>query len=345
MKAMIELDGSTGEGGGQILRTALSLSMITGAPFRIRNIRAKRAKPGLMRQHLTCVDASRRISQAEVEGAALGSTELVFRPHAITAGDYVFKTGGAGSTTLVFQTVALPLALACTEASTIQFEGGTHNPMAPPVSFLSEVYLPCLHLMGLDLQTTFNTYGFYPAGGGTWSARISPRSKAPRPAFEHTQRGALVSMTATVLHAKLAPSIGHRELHVLMQNLEALDREKSSVQEVPSAGPGNVIALALDFKHSRERLYGFGERMVSAEKVAFGVVSLARQCLAQDVPVSEYLADQLLLPLALTRGGSFRTTELSQHFTTQVQTLAHFLPARVHTEIEPGGTVHVRVSL
>jgi RNA 3'-terminal phosphate cyclase (ATP) len=344
MKTMIELDGSTGEGGGQILRTALSLSMITGAPFRIRNIRAKRSKPGLMRQHLTCVDASQAISHAEVEGAALGSTELVFRPRAIAAGDYVFKTGGAGSTTLVFQTVALPLALAGNEVSTIQFEGGTHNPMAPPVSFLSEVYLPQLHAMGLSLQTTFETYGFYPAGGGKWSARISPRSAFPRTAFEHTKRGALVSMSATVLLAKLAPSIGHRELRVLMQNLEALDHAKSCVQEVTSAGPGNVIELALDFEHSRERFYGFGERMVSAEKVAFGVALLARQCLDQEAPVSEYLADQLLLPLALTGGGSFRTTELSQHFTTQVQTLAHFLPARVHTEVDAGGTIHVRVS-
>ncbi len=173
---MLTIDGSFGEGGGQILRSSLALSLLTATPFRISKIRAGRSRPGLMRQHLTAVRAATEVGDAEVSGAEIGSTEVVFRPKAIRGGDFAFATGGAGSTTLVFQTVLYPLLLGTDAPSTLRFEGGTHNPMAPPFDFLNEAFLPQLAKMGANVALALTTHGFYPAGGGVWTATISPRS-------------------------------------------------------------------------------------------------------------------------------------------------------------------------
>ncbi len=170
---MIELDGSTGEGGGQILRTLLTLAMITGRPFRIRQIRARRAKPGLMRQHLVAVQAAAQICGAEVSGAAVGSQELEFVPGPVQGGDYRFAIGTAGSCTLVLQTV-LPALLAADRPSTLQLSGGTHNPMAPPVQFLQRAFCRLLAEMGAQVDVHIERFGFYPAGGGEVTARVSP---------------------------------------------------------------------------------------------------------------------------------------------------------------------------
>lgn len=162
---MLILDGSFGEGGGQILRTALSLSMITGAPFRIEKVRAHRRKPGLLRQHLTCVKAAERIASARVKGAELGAASLTFEPGVISAGEYEFAIGSAGSTTLVFQTI-LPALLQATAASRVTLKGGTHNPLAPTFDYLQRVFLPLLARMGAAVETKLHKPGFFPAGGG-----------------------------------------------------------------------------------------------------------------------------------------------------------------------------------
>jgi RNA 3'-terminal phosphate cyclase (ATP) len=338
---MIEIDGSRGEGGGQILRTALALSMITGKPFRMFNIRAKRSKPGLMRQHLTCVDASREISDAWVEGASVGSTEITFRPGTVKSGDYAFDTGGAGGTSLVFQTVCLPLALR-EGLSTIQLVGGTHNRMAPPADYIEHVYLPALSRMGINFGVTFGTYGFYPVGGGRWSAT----TLEPTPntfGSSYMRRGSLVEVKATALVSQLPANIGHREVLALRSHLPMLSVENCAVLEVTSAGPGNVLCVALQFEHANERFYAFGERGLSSERVAERVADEVKAFLAHDVPVGEHLADQLLLPLALGAGGVFRTVKPSQHFVTQVETIAMFLSAHVQVQEEREGQHRVMV--
>src|SRR6185436_13785565 len=170
---MISIDGSFGEGGGQILRTALSLSLATGAPFRIENIRAQRPKPGLLRQHLTAVQAAAAVGRAHVEGHTAGSLALTFTPTGVFPGDYAFAVGTAGSATLVLQTILPPL-LAAGGRTVVTLEGGTHNPWAPPFDFLKRVFLPIVNRLGPRVEVALERYGFYPAGGGRFSVTIDP---------------------------------------------------------------------------------------------------------------------------------------------------------------------------
>src|SRR5258706_8068507 len=173
VKEMIRIAGSFGEGGGQILRTSLSLSLATGKAFRIEKIRAGRERPGLLRQHLTAVLAAAEVGGAEVEGAALGSTSLSFSPGKVRGGEYRFSVGTAGSGTLVFQTV-LPALMLAGEPSRIVIEGGTHNSAAPPFDFLARTFVPLLERMGPKVHLQFERYGFYPAGGGRFCAEVHP---------------------------------------------------------------------------------------------------------------------------------------------------------------------------
>ena len=170
---MLTINGSEGEGGGQILRTALSLSAITGTPFALENIRAKRRRPALQRQHLTCVTAAAQITRAKISGAELSSGALTFEPGAIRGGAYDFAIGTSGSTILVFQTV-LPILLNADAPSRVKLSGGTHNPMAPTFDYLKRAFLPQLERMGADVDVTLRQAGFYPAGGGVWQAHVSP---------------------------------------------------------------------------------------------------------------------------------------------------------------------------
>src|ERR1051326_3946650 len=187
---MITIDGSQGEGGGQIMRTSLALSLVTGQPFRMEQIRAKRQKPGLLRQHLTAVEAAKTVGGAEVEGAALNSQTLEFRPRSVTPGNYRFAVGTAGSATLVLQTV-LPSLLTASGPSTLTLEGGTHNPLAPPFDFLSCSFMPLIHRMGPSVELELRTPGFYPAGGGKFHARVEPAKRLSPLVLD--ERGALQS--------------------------------------------------------------------------------------------------------------------------------------------------------
>src|SRR5512136_2571133 len=170
---MITIDGSQGEGGGQILRTSLALSLVTGQPFRMERIRAKRQKPGLLKQHLTAVEAAKTVGCAEVTGAALGSQTLEFKPGPVTPGNYRFAVGTAGSATLVLQTVLPPLLVA-SGPSTLTLEGGTHNPFAPPFDFLARCFAPVVERMGPRIELKLHRPGFFPAGGGQFEAQITP---------------------------------------------------------------------------------------------------------------------------------------------------------------------------
>jgi RNA 3'-terminal phosphate cyclase (ATP) len=343
---MIELDGSTGEGGGQILRTALALSMCTGQPISIARIRAKRPKPGLMRQHLTCVHAATAVCGAKVEGAELGSQTLVFEPGAVRAGDYSFNVGTAGSCTLVLQTV-LPALMLAPEPSRVSLSGGTHNPMAPPFHFLERSFAPLLRRLGLSLELELRRHGFYPAGGGEISAHVRPAAAGLTP-FDITDRGSLREEYAECLVPALPHSVAVRELAVLGRALgwSAGQLRTPSVRQ--NEGPGNALMATLAYEHVSEVITSFGEKGLSAEHVAGALVKEVIAFRASEAALGPHLADQWMLPLALAvaaQGGaaSFTCTEMTEHATTNIGVIEKFLRVRFAVDGMRAGS-HVRVA-
>jgi RNA 3'-terminal phosphate cyclase (ATP) len=332
------IDGAHGEGGGQILRSSLALAIITGTPIHIAHIRARRNKPGLMRQHLTAVRAAAEICGAEVQGAAIGSGELWFRPGAARGGEYRFAVGTAGSACLVFQTVLPPLLMAG-EPSCVVFEGGTHNPMSPPFDFIARCFLPVLARMGADVQVELERPGFYPAGGGRFVARIAPWDH--RAAIDIVDGGAIRRRRARALVSQLQPSIAHRELEVVRQGL-GWQHDECTVEVIDNAaGPGNVLFCEVEREHITEVACGFGERGVRAEIVASRAAREMRAYLDADAPVGQHLADQLMLPMALA-GGRFLTLPLSSHSETSIDVIRAFLDVDVDVEAhEHGAAVHI----
>ena len=329
---MISLDGSFGEGGGQILRSALALSVATRTPFRMERIRAGRARPGLLRQHLTALRAAAAISEAEVEGAELRSQQITFRPHAVAAGEYTFAVGSAGSAGLVLQTVLPPL-LTAAGRSRLVLEGGTHNPMAPPFDFLAKAFLPLLGRMGARVDARLERPGFYPAGGGRFSVTVTPVPSLAR--LDLLQRGELRTRRARALVAKLPRHIGERELKVVQREL-GWDESCLSLESIgDAAGPGNVLILEIESEHVTEVFTGFGEVHVRAETVAERATREAQRYLESGVPIGQHLADQMLLPLGLAGGGSFRTLALTRHTTTNIEVLRRFLD--LHVTVSPSG--------
>jgi RNA 3'-terminal phosphate cyclase (ATP) len=329
MHDLITIDGSFGEGGGQILRSSLALAAITRRPFRIQKIRANRPKPGLARQHLTAVTAAAEICSAQVEGAEIGARELTFRPGEVKAGDYRFDVGSAGSTTLVFQTVLPPLMIAGAP-STITLEGGTHNIHAPPVDFLEHAFLPLVNRMGPKVEVAVERAGFYPAGGGRVVATIEPAQKLNGIDLNH--RGATVRHWATAVVAGLPADIARRELDVIRKGKKWPAEDFQIVELSPDQGPGNVVSIELRHEHVNEVFTGFGQRGVRAEAVADSALKEAQAYLATEAPVGEHLADQLVLPLALAGGGSFTTHVLSDHTTTNIEVVKRFLEVKVSVE-------------
>jgi RNA 3'-terminal phosphate cyclase (ATP) len=330
---MITIDGSEGEGGGQILRTSLALSLVTNQPFRMEHIRAKRQKPGLLRQHLTAIEAAKTVGCAEVTGASLGSQALEFQPGPVTPGNYRFAVGTAGSATLVLQTV-LPALLTSSNRSALTLEGGTHNPMAPPFDFLDRCFMPLIHRMGPSVELELRRPGFFPAGGGRFHAKIEPAKKLTR--FDLLERGPIRTRKATIWNSKLPESIVERELGVIREELRWRP-EECGFENVPHPlGPGNAVVLTFEAEHVTEVFTSFGERGRPAEDVAKAAVEAAKVWVEANVPVDEHLADQLLIPMALASGGSFRTTKPSLHTTTNAEVIQRFLsvPIRVGQESE-----------
>lgn len=320
---MIELDGAQGEGGGQILRTALTLSMITGLPFRLTNIRAKRPKPGLMRQHLAAVQASARICAASLSQAEAGSQTLTFSPGAIKGGDYTFTIGTAGSCTLVLQTI-LPALLYAEAASSVKISGGTHNSMAPPVHFLQRAYGRVLAQMGAKVDISLKRFGFYPAGGGEVVATVEPCTRLK--IVELMERGERRNGFAESFVAGVPASVATRELGVIGLGM-GWDEAQLLHHALPGEqGPGNALLITLEHEHATEVFAGFGEKSVRAETVAKHLLQEVRDYIASGAAVGEHLADQLMLPMALAGGGRFTTTRLSQHALTNAEVISRFLP-------------------
>jgi RNA 3'-terminal phosphate cyclase (ATP) len=338
---MIKIDGSMGEGGGQILRTSLGLSLLTGEPVQLDGIRAGRRKPGLMRQHLTAVRAAVEVGAARVEGDAIGSKALTFRPGKAQAGEYHFAVGTAGSATLVLQTV-LPALVLADGPSVLTLEGGTHNPMAPPLDFLERAFLPLLARMGARVTVSLERPGFYPAGGGLFRAEIEPVEGGKLRPLSLMERGELLGRRGRALVARLPREIGERELGVLSKKLGWLEEDLAVEAYPESRGPGNMVAAELRYEQVTEMFVGFGERGVPAPTVARRVVDQVKRYLKASAPVGRYLADQLIIPLALAGEGSFRTLALSRHTSTNMEVVGRFIETPMAADVRQRDDVVIR---
>lgn len=335
---MITIDGSEGEGGGQVVRNALALALVTGQPFRIANIRGGREKPGLMRQHLTAVEAACAIGNADCDGVAIGSTEIAFRPGQVRPGDYRFAVGTAGSTGLVLQTILMPL-LTADGPSRLVLEGGTHNMMAPPFDFIERCFLPIVNVMGPRVEVRLVRHGFYPGGGGRIEVDIVP---APLVPIECLERGAAQSVSATALIAGLPFDIAKRELATARQCLD-WPEEAFAARELPEeVGPGNALLLEARFEKVTEIVTGFGRLGVPAERLAKRAAQRMAGYLHSSAFAGPYLADQLLLPFALAGGGVFTTVKPSLHAHTAAEVIALFTGIRFGFEQREDGVHEVR---
>lgn len=334
------LDGSMGEGGGQVLRTALGLSLVTGRPFRMVRIRAGRSRPGLARQHRAAVRAAAEVGAAEVEGDAIGSTELTFRPSGLRGGRYRFTTEGAGSTSLVFQAL-LPALVHADQPTDLVLEGGTHNPFAPPFDFLHRAFAPLVRRLGPGLGLRLDRPGFYPAGGGRFRARVEPADRLDR--LELVERGRLLDRRARAYVSELPRHIAERELSVAHAFL-GLRPDRLEVVEVDDPrGPGNALVVDVESERVTEVFTGFGEKGLPAEEVAQRTCREVDAYLELGAPVGPHLADQLLVPLVVARGGRFRTAEPTSHARTNAEVLRSFLDVSVEFTERDDGTWDVVV--
>ncbi len=339
-KARIEIDGATGEGGGQMLRTSLALAVCLGRPLEMRNIRAARSRPGLQPQHLAAVRAAASICHANVTGDQRDSQTLTFTPQRVSAGDFRFDVGTAGSTSLVLQTVLPPLMLA-DAPSRLTLQGGTHNPFAPPLDFLQLTFLPLLNRMGPKISATLERAGFAPKGGGRVDVHIQPSTKLRPLALK--ERGAVLHQYAQVLLANLPAHIARRELATIEREMDYTE-EQLIYRSVEAYGPGNVVNIVINSEHVTECFSAFGQRGLPAEKVALDVAAEAQHYLAAGVPVGRRLADQLLVPLALAGAGEFVTLKPSSHLLTNIDVIQSFMDVEITTTQLHGEAWLVRVS-
>ncbi len=332
---MIQIDGSYGEGGGQVLRTSLSLAAITGQPIRIEHIRAKREKPGLAAQHLTAVRAAAAICQADVRGDALGSMSLEFIPNGSSqAGHYTFDVtearqgGSAGTVNLVLQTILLPLALATGDSQVI-LRGGTHIAHSPPFTYIEQVYLPFLSKMGLKAEAKLKAWGWYPRGGGEVALRVTGGTTLS--GLSLLERGALQQVRGLAAVTELPSHIPQR-MAMRAENLLHQANLKAHVKPLRERGigPGAGLFLTADYEHSRASFSALGRLGVPAEQVAEMACQELLDFDKTGAPVDVHLADQLLLPLALASEVSqYRVAEISTHLTTNAWVIEKFGLARI----------------
>ena len=336
----MDIDGGRGEGGGQILRTALALALITGRKLRMRNIRAGRARPGLQRQHLACVHAAARLcgTVALAPGGgplAIGATALELTPSGGWATELEIEIGSAGSATLVVQTVVIPALVAAGHPVRATITGGTHNPMAPPFEFLDRVFLPRLREMGAEVTLTLAKHGMMPAGGGRLVLETRPSKLRP---IEIIEAGPIVARRATAIVAGLPRHVAERELTVARARLH---EPTCAVVEL-AGGPHNVFMVeAQRASGARELVTEHGEKGKPAELVADHAIDALADYIEDGAPVGEHLADQLLLPLAVAGGGRYRTIELTLHATTNIETIGAFLDLPIRELAAPADLVDV----
>jgi RNA 3'-terminal phosphate cyclase (ATP) len=342
---MLLIDGSIGEGGGQVLRTALSLSMLTGQPIHMINIRAGRQRPGLQPQHLTAVQASAAVCGGQVRGAAINSQQLFFEPGLVRASRYRFDIGTAGSAPLVVQALYLPLAKA-RDTTTLTITGGTHVPFSPSYHYLEKQWLPVAQSLGFWMRLKLERAGFYPEGGGEIQAHIRPADEILP--LERLEPGKLVRIRGISASANLREDIARRQKLQALRRLQPVCADsKIETLELPSPGKGTMLLLQAEFEHSTCCYFSLGAPGKRAEQVADEAADQLEACLASGGALDEFLADQLVLPLVLASGPSrFRTSRVTRHLLTQAALIPMFLPAQVSVEGGEGqpGTVSISPS-
>jgi len=334
---MIEIDGSYGEGGGQILRTALALSSLLKEPFRIFNIRKNRKKPGLQPQHLMAVKACGEITGAEVEGAFQGSSELAFEPGPTRFGRFEFDIGTAGSTSLLFQSLLPPLALSG-GGSELTLKGGTHVPMSPAFDYINEVFLPTVAKLGVKCRAEIESFGFYPRGGGLARFFIGPSECLIHAAF--LSRGKLNKVKITSAVCGLPVSIAQRQRDSALEVLKGFDAE-TEIKEVHSfaGAKGTFVFILSLYENSLAGFSSIGERGKRAEVVgAEAAYDFLKYEKAGDYALDPHLADQIVLYLALSQSPcSFKTSLITEHLLTNLWVLEKFLKLTYKVEGEKGG--------
>ncbi|MCP4211113.1 MAG: RNA 3'-terminal phosphate cyclase [Halieaceae bacterium] len=340
---MIRIDGSQGEGGGQVLRSSLTLSILTQTPFHITRIRANRSKPGLRPQHLAAVRAAAAISRAQVQGADPGSTSLQFRPGRVQPGAYQFDIGTAGSTSLVFQTLFLPLALAA-EPSQLTITGGTHVPWSPCYHYLERQWLSVLHACGYRARLRLDQAGFYPKGGGRIRATIQP--VATLTPFDLSACGRLEMVSGLSIIANLPAHIARRQQEQVERRLRGRVPDlQVETATLASPGQGTAVFLQAIYQTGCAAFTALGRRGKPAERVADEAVDALDMFLATGAAVDKHLADQLILPLALLPGEStFTTAEITQHLLTNIDVVQSFLPVSIDVQGALGKPGAIRIA-
>lgn len=340
--SLVEIDGSMGEGGGQMLRSSLALSMVTGRPVKLHNIRAKRSNPGLMRQHLAAVNAAIDVSNAAHSDVKLGSKELIFEPNAVNGLHRTFQIGSAGSCTLVLQTI-LPALILATDESKVTVEGGTHNPMAPPFEFLERAYLPIINAMGPEVSIELLRHGFYPKGGGKVQAVVRPSKSLQGIVLDES--GDLKLRSANACLSRLPMHIAEREISKLKQLLKWKSNE-CHAHDFDAICEGNYAFVELKYDQVTEVFSAIGARGKPAESVARELAEEVQEYLSWNVPVGRHLADQIMLPMAIGAwqarqaatppmhrvGGSFITGPLTDHSRTHIDVIKAFMDINIRVE-------------
>jgi len=328
------VDGSTGEGGGQILRTSLALTCITGKSLHIENIRAARRNPGLAKQHLSCVQAACQICNGKCQGATQGSRVLDFQPGVVRGGDFHFDIGSAGSATLVSQTV-LPALFLADKPSTITVTGGTHNPLAPPFDFFCETFLPTIATAGFLCNCKLIKHGFFPAGGGKITFDIRPWQEQSLQTINLCQSSRKFQINARIYTAKLPTHIAQRQQKLLLQS--KLDiKNVEHVEVTDSDGPGNCAMIRLCGSSHTTVFTAFGMRGKSSQNVISEVVNLVEDFLGSNAAIDRFLADQLLVYMAIAKAGCYTTNELSPHLLTNIEVIKKFLTVDFQIDKDKG---------
>ncbi|MBW1743473.1 MAG: RNA 3'-terminal phosphate cyclase [Deltaproteobacteria bacterium] len=347
---MLKIDGSHGEGGGQILRTTLSLATILQQPVELLNIRGGRKKPGLRPQHLMAAKAMASITAGHVEGADLGSTRLCFEPRRIVPGDFSFHVGTAGSSSLVLQTM-IPALLFAGQPSRVAITGGTHVPWSPCFHYLKEVFFPILSQMGGRTEIELERWGWYPKGGGKVVASIQPVAQLQ--AIDLTERGGLRDLYLLSAVSNLTTRIGERQREEALKQLRrgGCDVLRAEFVNGPSPGTGTVVFVRGTYENGIAGFTSLGKKGKSAEKVAQDACSDFLRFAASEATIDKHLADQLLLYMALAKGrSSLRTEAITRHLETNMWLIEQFLSIKFEVDKELGtisveGTDHKQARL
>lgn len=346
------IDGSYGEGGGQIVRTAVSLSAITGRPVRIENIRAGRPKPGLAAQHLTSISAAGALCDSAIDGATLGSKSIGFRPtRRPRPGDYRFDVaearegGSAGASSLVLQTVAMPLVFAG-GPSRLHILGGTHNEWSPTFEYIREIWIPFLHRIGIEMDAAIQSFGFYPAGGGEIDVHVAGTGFKAMGPFDLIDRGPLLSVTGRAIAANLPPHIPERmAAHARTRLIDLAPSIEIDVQCVQARCPGAALFLAAHYRHAHAGFSSLGRRGKPSEVVADEAVNALLAHNMSGAAIDRHLADQALVPLALTGEQSVFTCEaVTNHLRTNAWVIEQFGLAKVAFDERAGRGIRVQMA-